>query len=210
MLVYIYTLEHPLTKEIRYVGKTKNPKQRFHNHCNKSHNVKSHKRNWINNLVSQGLRPKMDILDVVTENDWRFWERYWISQLKSWGISLVNHTDGGEGLSLGNNTSFKKGNTPWNKGKGVEKVPKGNRGKTEANIVNQFKKGGVPWNKQVSGYTTSKSKPVLQISLDGKIISEFINCKAASIAFDCNIENIRNVCAGRAKTARGFIWKYKI
>ena len=32
--VYIYTLEHPITKEIRYVGKTKNPKMRFHNHCN--------------------------------------------------------------------------------------------------------------------------------------------------------------------------------
>ena len=45
MEIYIYILQHPITKEIRYVGKTNNPKMRFQNHVNIRHNEHSHKRN---------------------------------------------------------------------------------------------------------------------------------------------------------------------
>jgi hypothetical protein len=34
MITYIYTLSHPITGEVKYVGKTVNPKQRKHNHSN--------------------------------------------------------------------------------------------------------------------------------------------------------------------------------
>ena len=227
--VYIYTLEHPITKEIRYVGKTKNPKMRFHNHCNKLHNEKSHKRNWINKLKKEGLKPKMKILDEVLESEWKFWERFWINQLKQWNFNLVNHTSGGDGLTLGNETSFKKGNIPWNYGTAKPKILKGNRGKTENSVKNQFKKGVKPWNKGVTGYNTSrkgkplqkeikekisntlKGKPsnkkrnIKQLDMNRNLIKKFSSITEAKL--ETGIKGISNVLTGRAKTAGGYLWE---
>lgn len=116
MQIFIYTLSHPITNEVKYVGKTVNPKQRKHNHSNSARDKGTYKRNWINYLKAQNLRPKFEIIDII-EEDWKFWERYWILQLKTWGYKLCNHTEGGDGLSMANQTSFKKGQTPWNLGK---------------------------------------------------------------------------------------------
>lgn len=227
--VYIYTLEHPITEEIRYVGKTRNPKMRFHNHCNKLHNEKSHKRNWINKLKKEGLKPKMKILDEVLESEWKFWERFWINQFKQWNFNLVNHTSGGDGLTLGNETSFKKGNIPWNYGTAKPKILKGNRGKTENSIKNQFKKGVKPWNKGVTGYNTSrkgkplqkeikekisntlKGKPsnkkrnIKQLDMNRNLIKKFSSITEAKL--DTGIKGISNVLTGRAKTAGGYLWE---
>ena len=227
--VYIYTLEHPVTEEIRYVGKTRNPKMRFHNHCNKLHNEKSHKRNWINKLKKEGLKPKMKILDEVLESEWKFWEKFWINQLKQWNFNLVNHTSGGDGLTLGNETSFKKGNIPWNSGTAKPKILKGNRGKTENSIKNQFKKGVKPWNKGVTGYNTSrkgkplqkeikekisntlKGKPsnkkrnIKQLDMNRNLIKKFSSITEAKL--ETGIKGISNVLTGRAKTAGGYLWE---
>lgn len=43
--VYIYTLEDPITSEIRYVGKANNMKDRYSNHLNSSRDKGTHKRN---------------------------------------------------------------------------------------------------------------------------------------------------------------------
>ena len=51
-----------------------------------------------------------------------FWETYWISQFKTWGYNLINYTEGGDGSTFGNQTSFKKGQKPWNYGIIKEKV----------------------------------------------------------------------------------------
>ena len=227
--VYIYTLEHPITEEIRYVGKTRNPKMRFRNHCNKLHNEKSHKRNWINKFKKEGLKPKMKILDEVLESEWKFWERFWINQLKQWNFNLVNHTSGGDGLTLGNETSFKKGNIPWNYGTAKPKILKGNRGKTENSVKNQFKKGVKPWNKGVTGYNTSrkgkplqkeikekisntlKGKPsnkkrnIKQLDMNRNLIKKFSSITEAKL--ETGIKGISNVLTGRAKTAGGYLWE---
>jgi hypothetical protein len=210
--VYIYTLEHPITEEIRYVGKTRNPKMRFHNHCNRSHNKKSHKRNWINNLRKEGLKPVMKILDEVLESEWRFWERFWINQFRQWNFNLVNHTSGGDGLTLGNQTSFKKGHITWNKGTAKEKILKGNRGKTDESIKNYFKPNSIPWNKGKKNYKLSGKKQsirVLQYTLDNIFIKEFEGCREAAKEMNCIPENIRRCCAGKSKSAKGYRWKYK-
>ena len=112
-MIFIYILIDPITLEIRYVGKTNNPYQRFRHHLVSSANPKSHKRNWINSLREEGLKPIMQIIDEVEEIEWQFWEQYWIVQLKCWGFDLVNHTAGGDGLTRGNQTSFKKGQKIW-------------------------------------------------------------------------------------------------
>ena len=68
-MVFIYVLIDPTTLEIRYVGKTKNCYQRFRHHLVASANPKSHKRNWIKSLQSQGLKPIMNIIDEVKESE---------------------------------------------------------------------------------------------------------------------------------------------
>lgn len=229
MKVFIYTLEHPITNEVRYIGKTKNPKMRFHNHCNKLHNEKTHKRNWINSLKKENLKPIMKILDEIEESEWKYWEKFWIEQFRQWGFNLVNHTSGGDGLTMGNSTSFKKGNVPWNYGTAKPRILKGNRGKTENSIKNQFKKGVKPWNKDVTGYNTSKKgkplqkeikekisntlkgKPskkkrnIKQLDMNRNLIKEFSSITEAK--FQTGIKGISNVLTGRAKKAGGYLWE---
>jgi len=95
-MVNIYTLSD--STGIRYVGKTNNIKRRLRNHINEANQKgkNNHRINWIKSLRKKNEIPTIEILDVVPEDSWVFWEIYWISQLKSWGFSLVNGTIGGE------------------------------------------------------------------------------------------------------------------
>lgn len=227
--VYIYTLEDPISRETRYVGKTNNIKQRFKAHNNSARYKDTHKFNWIKKLKDSDLKPILKIIDEVPENEWKYWEKFWIEQFKQWGFNLVNSTSGGDGLTNGNQTSWKKGNKPWNTGKGnikkciicntEFKSPKSANRKTcskecsskvrqQATKKTQFKKSVEPWNKNKKGHKTKKRIPVLQYTLDNKFIKEFECCEDAAKEVKCGTENIRNACVGRSKTAKGFIWKY--
>lgn len=54
----IYSLNDPLTNEIRYIGYTKGSlKKRLKEHIYDSNRNKSHKCNWIRKLRSVGLNP---------------------------------------------------------------------------------------------------------------------------------------------------------
>ena len=74
--------------------------------------------------IKKGLKPIIKVIDVVPINDWVFWETYWIAQFKSWGFKLINYTNGGDGATFGNQTSFKKGNIPWNNDKSFSQETK--------------------------------------------------------------------------------------
>ena len=102
MTVYIYTLSDPTTNKIRYVGKTDDLKERFRGHVNCK--FKRHSRNWILSLKRKGLLPVMEVIDIVENDEWQFWEQYWISQIKAWGFNVTNLTVGGDG-SLGHKHS---------------------------------------------------------------------------------------------------------
>ena len=93
---YIYVLSEP-TGEIRYVGKSVNPKDRYRRHLNeaKKRNSITYKSNWIYSLLKKGLKPKIEVIDQV-DGEWEWLEQYWISQMKIWGFDLVNDTEGGE------------------------------------------------------------------------------------------------------------------
>ena len=207
--VYIYTLSDPRDGKIRYVGKTKNLKQRRHNHLNNLHGKSTHKRNWISSLKKENVLPIMEIIDEVDQSSWHFWEKFWISQLKTWGFNLVNHTEGGDGLSFGNQTSFKRGQIPWNKDKAKPKEKKGFNKKC---LDTSFKTGNTPWNKERSNYILTGNKTakiVVQYSLDGETINEFRSAKEAAEYVNCSRGNIEASCRGTNKKAKGFIWKYK-
>jgi hypothetical protein len=88
-MIYIYTLSDPITKEVKYCGKTKNIKERLIGHLkDKRHNKE--KFQWISDIKNNNLKPIIEIVDEVDDEGWDFWEKYWISQLKCWGFELFN------------------------------------------------------------------------------------------------------------------------
>jgi group I intron endonuclease len=102
MKTFIYTLAHPETGEIRYVGKTTNLKRRYYTYSSPSalkNNPNKHLSNWILSFYKKGLKPIMEILDETEVNNWQELEKFWINQFKFWNFKLINLTDGGEGTS---------------------------------------------------------------------------------------------------------------
>lgn len=96
MNTFIYTLSDP-NGNIRYIGKTNCLRKRLYAHIieARSKKSKSHKNNWLISLLNQNLNPIIDIIDEVPIDEWQFWEKYWISQIKQWGFNLVNLSEGG-------------------------------------------------------------------------------------------------------------------
>jgi hypothetical protein len=68
-MIYIYVLIDPRTLEVRYVGKTNNPKERMRAHISPHiymrHNNK--KCIWMEELKSAGLRPIMQVLTTCED-----------------------------------------------------------------------------------------------------------------------------------------------
>ena len=89
MIYYIYTLKHPITNEVRYVGKTINIQRRYKQHLyDKRH---SHKASWIKSLKAENLKPILTVIEECTEENWIEREKYWISQYDN----LTNLREGG-------------------------------------------------------------------------------------------------------------------
>lgn len=97
MEVKIYGLYDPTdsTMSIRYVGKTiQTLKKRLQGHIDDSvkNNPSTYKKNWINSLLKKGIRPKIRLIEICTEENWEERERFWISSINN----LTNLTAGGE------------------------------------------------------------------------------------------------------------------
>ena len=89
MIYYIYTLEHPLTNQVRYVGKTTNIKRRYKQHLYDKRST--YKGCWVKSLRSEGLKPIIKVIEECTEANWQEREKYWITQFND----LTNHLEGG-------------------------------------------------------------------------------------------------------------------
>lgn len=92
----IYTLSDPRSGEVRYVGKSVNPKGRYYSHIYTSERKMdgsgglSHKSNWIGSLLKQGVLPIMEILEILEESLLSDAEMFWMIQMKCWGFKLTN------------------------------------------------------------------------------------------------------------------------
>ena len=226
----IYILIDPETHQVRYVGKANNISQRYRAHLNRARKHQIHKLNWIKSLKEKGLKPIIEIIDVVSIDDWIFWETYWISQFKAWGFKLINYTNGGEGCTFGNQTSFKKGHKPWNEGGGNTKVCEvcgnifksskthkkrscsdecGSIIKSQSINKGKFEKGTKPWNTGIKGIKLKPDKNVFQYcAYTGKFIKEWKTAKEAGNMLDINITGISHCCREKSKSAGGHIWRY--
>ena len=96
---FIYTLsteEEP--NNIRYIGKTNNPKDRLKRHTQSCYLIEgTYKANWLKSELNKGRTPILTVIDEVPLEEWQMWEKYWIEQFKSWGFNLTNGTKGGDG-----------------------------------------------------------------------------------------------------------------
>lgn len=90
---YIYYLVDPRTKEVKYVGKTKNPGARYKQHMSKLDKTMTPKKRWLLDLFSKGLKPKMTIAMVV-DIDGREEEQYHLDKHKDTALNIHNPRKG--------------------------------------------------------------------------------------------------------------------
>lgn len=99
---FIYVLKCPSSGEIRYVGKTDNPKRRLNRHIRDSARGSSDYRSrWIRTLLASGSKPIMEIVRTLEPHeDWQEAEIAEIKIHRERGCRLTNCTDGGDGAAL--------------------------------------------------------------------------------------------------------------
>lgn len=72
--------------------------------------------------------------------------------------------------------------------------------------INYGSRNSIASEKMTNG---KNAKTVLQYDLDGNFIKEWVSSKEVERKLGYNSRCLNNHCIGRAKTAYGFIWKYK-
>ena len=185
-MVFIYTLSHPITGEIRYIGKTNGTlTDRLAKHLVTKE--RNHRSSWIKNLLNQNLKPVIEVLEEVTHEEWAGAERFWIAQFKAWGYRLINGTEGGDCGVI----------SPQCRAASLREI----RSRPKWKFKETGKKIGI-----------ARSKPVLQFSKDGKFLQEFPSVSAAAKAINGSISHIAGCCnkRPRRRSHLGFVWKYKI
>jgi hypothetical protein len=95
----VYLLRDPRDDTPRYVGITKHSlKKRLSRHISVENRETDHRSNWIRQLISLGLSPVIELLEVVEDSQRIDSEQAWILGFRQIGANLVNSTDGGEGI----------------------------------------------------------------------------------------------------------------
>jgi len=108
-LFRIYSLSHPITKEIGYIGATTlllNVRYSQHKHNALTKNLDRKVYIWFREIVAEGLLPEIKWIDTGTEDNWKEKETFWIEKYKK----ANNVSKGGSGIVL-NRTSESKQRT---------------------------------------------------------------------------------------------------
>jgi hypothetical protein len=162
-----------------------------------------------------GKNIEYTIIDQVDSLDHKVWkpiETMWIQSFMIWGFDVVNpRKEGGNGPSKWtkdqkNNRKGKGGsNVSRNKGRIVTEEENKKRSETLTGLKRSNK------TKQLMSLQRYNLKlkclAVIQLDKNGNKISEFYSITEAKT--QTGINGIQNVLTNRAKTAGGFIWKYK-
>lgn len=108
----IYGLIDPITKQLRYIGKSDKVNLRLRQHIkdSKKRGNLNKKEAWIKSLLNKNNKPEIKIIEVVNYNEWQSKEIYYINKYKNEGIGLLNDTNGGDGVS-----GYKHGKASLNK-----------------------------------------------------------------------------------------------
>lgn len=198
-----------------YIGKTKN--NRKNNHTRK--------------YGKQILYNYIDEIDSLDHKDWKQLESKWIQYYIDLGYNVLNKNKGGGGVIFHTNetkqkmskpkpeiTKLKiknglKGNKHIDHKKGKEHGNYGKiRSEEQLQSMRKPKPEGFGLKMKVSKPNVSivRSIPIIQYNMNNIIIKEWDNAASAGENLNIKVASICNALKGRAKTAGGFIWKYKI
>jgi hypothetical protein len=159
--------------------------------------IGAHKKKFGANII-------METIDEVDTSNWIFWERYWISQFKTWGFNLVNKNDGGGG-STKCNFGPERGEKISIANKGLSKSHKGKPFTEEHKSKIKAKRSHLKTREN-----TWTSVPTIQMSLEGIFIKEWDSQTQAQLYFNKpNSDGVGACCRGEQKTAYGYKWKFK-
>lgn len=90
-VVYVYGLCEPETDNVRYIGSSVNPKERYHGHLSASRLYgSSPKEKWICALLEQGKKPTLKVFAATTERDRDRLESAYAYYFYSKGHNLLN------------------------------------------------------------------------------------------------------------------------
>jgi predicted GIY-YIG superfamily endonuclease len=183
-----------------YVGKTlQRIKERFYTHKGKNKNSE---------IIE---------IDCVDDDEWRFWESWYIELFKSWGFKLENKNNGGGGRGPGwisppeRNAKIKasmKNHSQYYTDEVREKISNSNKGKLKPFTKEHQQNMLIAKRKQ--------AKPLLMYDLDNNLIREWESKgQAAEWIKETKkkqgnlTSQIKDAILGRQKTAFGYKWKYK-
>jgi hypothetical protein len=93
-VVFIYKLVDPRTRNVGYVGQTKNIEKRYNAHCGIARGIATSENSgrikWLQSLGAQGLIPEMIVIQTTTPDFADEIEDYWIRKLSKQGQPLTN------------------------------------------------------------------------------------------------------------------------
>ena len=94
----VYTLSHPRTAIVRYVGSTtQTPQTRLKRHIGQSVEMRTAKDRWIASLLRSGGVPVIRVIESGFGEGMAEAEQRWIAHYRKNGARLTNKTAGGEG-----------------------------------------------------------------------------------------------------------------
>lgn len=218
MEIKIYTLSSTRNpNNIRYVGKTKQTlSRRLQGHlcaAKKSKKLNYHNNynyNWINKEESEGfeiLILELDSLEFNDNEDWKWFEQYWISQLKIWGFKLNNLTEGGDGNQ---NQVFSKESIEKRASK-IRGVPRDDETKRKISVgLTGIKRSEETKLKVKNSITLLQGQKIKQFEKNGTFIKEWPSIAEASRVLNIDKANIGHCCSHAANhnSAGGYIWRY--
>lgn len=162
-------------------------------------------------MTNEGLIPKIEIIDEVSEDDWQFWETFWIAQFKIWGFNLVNLTIGGEGFNWKGKThnenskrkmsKAKIGKPSWNKNKTLNESHKQNLSKSHM--------GKKLSKESIDKRSESVRIPVALINSEGDVIKNYLGITQASRELGLAHDQIAKIIeTGIPSKKRGYLFRY--
>lgn len=198
-----------------YIGKTKNPTRRKHRHH-----------------ITHGDDIKLEVVDTCGDDKetWKFWEKYWIHQFKSWGFKLTNKNNGGGGPTLYSEEHKQAMRKPRKEGTGAKisaTLIANNHSKYYTKEIRQYisdKLKGIPkpfTEEHIRNISRanleSKGKTIECYDLNDIFIKEFPCLREAQLwllnnkpSASQNVsKQIKDCCVGRQNKCHGYKWKYK-
>lgn len=224
-MAYVYTLSNPISKEVRYIGKTCSPlTQRLNEHIYECKRSRRKSTNWVKSLLNKGLIPLIEVLDECTCEEVCNLETYWIYQFKCWGFNLTNHTTGGEGgyrietpeEKERRREKFRGEKNPFygrhHSEETKKKISEASRGrKMPLSHIESCKKrmeNFKPSEKAISNMIARTKKAVVQLDISGNFIKLWDTINGCERETYFRAPKIIACCKGRNKTHQGYKWMY--